>query len=1699
MDPISKNIKRISEAMSDHARRLRRLETRSHPTTANNDTVPPTTPTNFAGSAISYHQIQLTWTASTDDKGVAGYTIYRGGVKIGSTTSLSYNDYGVSGGSAYSYTIDAYDFGKNYSAKTSPLVIATPAQPDTTAPSQPTGLQYTALSTAAVSLAWTASTDNIGVAGYYVYRDGVQISQPATNSYQDVSLSPSTNYSYQVAAYDAAGNVSTRSSAINITTPALPPPTTGGFYASLTGSSSNDGSISAPWTLAYALNGAGGGLIVAGSTLYIRAGTYDLTAAQVVTGFSGTVSNHISIKPYTGEHVIIRNVAATTFNTLEIRDVSYTDFYDLEITATGYTRTSEAGSEVAMAHVYENASYTQSHMRWLDCKFHDAPGKAYRFAATSDYSELNGCALYFNGSSSTYDPCILGVSNAGKIKIIRDCVILDNASEGIKLYSSDTTGVNNFTVSGNAVINSGVLYNKASRDMIAAGVSVAPRDISFTSNNTYNYLSVSATARSLQIGHVGTTGGGGTGAPLTLIQPNITGTAYYVSTTGSDSNPGTLASPFLTIDRGLQAVSPGGVVYVRGGHYVKGTSGSQPNGHYWNKSGTSASARVHLMAYPGETPILDSTTQHQSIPYSYTPYVIVYGDYMYISGFQVLNAYGMGIHVRGNYNVLDNIFINVAQMNGILIGGDHNTVQLCRLWRACNDNYLGGTTDGFWASGLTCARGSSKNGTTITTDTTFVGCTVWETWGEGISSFEATQSKFYDCVSHDCSSTNFYGSDSTYVDFQRCMSWHDPASTDIYNGPGDKGGFTFGCENKQSIYMHHFNILNCIAYNDRRNFYWWGAGTNSPSMDNYYIANNTFLNSQTLTNGHGNVTVGGSVNHINSTFINNIVEQDNSFLIAVIINTTGLTIDHNIWSNNTGFSSTGTNALITDPLLTKNGSPFDPNYYKLQSGSPARDSGAAATGVTVDFFRIDRSGTTDRGASEYSTGSASDSGAVNIAGTSNYLVGQAVDLAGSAYNNVTFSSNNMYYPQASIGDTETRYPNNLWSKTYPTTAPIVRTRVYEFDHKKALIVAYNWSASTSITVTAADLAGMDLAVGSSYVLHNYENYYADTVTGTYNGTSIVIPLTGHTRAAPIGGLATPISIMPNFSAWQIVAQGGTVPPVPVVGGVIGMLAGLTYGNGVVAGDSEPPTTPGSVTSTWVSSTAQDISWSASTDNVAVTGYTIYRNGIAYDTTASTTYHDTALSEGAFYDYQVDAYDAADNHSTLSSHVYSGLWASPTGTSGNSGSYASPWSFVHVLNGGAGGTIPAGATVFLKEGTYTNLDPITVTGLSGSSGHPIVIRAEPGKRVTIRQDYNGSYNLLYFGNVSYISFYDLEMAGYGYTRTTDQTILSSMHFVGFNTAYNQSNIKFYNCVLHDCLGAAVVSPSTTRGGIELNGCMIYYNGQSSSLDHGVTALNTDTYVFSMTHSTLHNNSSSCFKSYADDTSVINDIHIDGCVMFNPGSLYSQTNNTYTFSIGSWLVSSNSLTVQYNHLYSPTSNSTYSMRIGRTASGYNVTNSVISNNYIVGKPIDMSPTGWTGNTVNNNTIYCNTTLNATTQGRLDAGTGNTVSTVPASGLNVFVDSYSWDTKRAVIAIHNFSASSSVTITNAMLTGGGVSISNGNSYELHNSENYYGDVITGTYNGTSITVGMSGRTQAAPVGGISTPATAFPYFGSFVLIVS
>ena len=204
------------------------------------DTRPPATTVSPLGGTYLSAQVTL----SANEAATIYYTtngltpttasnVYAAPINIATTTVLKYF---------------AKDTAGNSEAVQSQSYIINGAAPDATAPSAPTSFVATAISPTQVDLSWNASTDNIGVVGYRIYRNGFQKMTTTNTQYSDTGLSPSTVYVYKVLAFDAAGNLSGFTANVSATTQALPVTTPSGSGGGGGGSGSTQPITTIPQT-----------------------------------------------------------------------------------------------------------------------------------------------------------------------------------------------------------------------------------------------------------------------------------------------------------------------------------------------------------------------------------------------------------------------------------------------------------------------------------------------------------------------------------------------------------------------------------------------------------------------------------------------------------------------------------------------------------------------------------------------------------------------------------------------------------------------------------------------------------------------------------------------------------------------------------------------------------------------------------------------------------------------------------------------------------------------------------------------------------------------------------------------------------------------------------------------------------------------------------------------------------------------------------------------------------------------------------------------------------------------------------------------------------------------------------------------------------------------------------------------------------
>ena len=429
---------------------------------------------------------------------------------------------------------------------------------------------------------------------------------------------------------------------------------------------------------------------------------------------------------------------------------------------------------------------------------------------------------------------------------------------------------------------------------------------------------------------------------------------YYVSKAGSDSNTGTFSSPFRTIRQGVSYLLPGDTLYVREGTYVETV--------VITRSGTVTSPIV-IMAYPGEEPVIDGQDKLPSRDWG--DLVVLRGDYIHMSGFEVknsnVNGYylgGGGIVLSGNNNKVSNMNVHHIWEHGIHAKGNSSIVEDCMVWQCAysNSKRPGSPSAGYWSFGITAARG--PNG--ITRDAVLRRNIVFNNWGEGLSTFEADGTIIEDNIIYDNWSVNLYVSDTRNALVQRNIVYNTPN-----NLVGQRRPMTLGDEVSSKPRSANNTIINNFLYNvDLWAF--WSTVVSGSGLDNVVIAFNTVVNGQLEIGENKNDGVINKSGYIyNNIFMH---ESQNPWDIKGSLQ--NLTFQNNLWSLQPPTSIRSQTDIIGDPQLERSGGTgpgeLTPDYFVLSGSSPAINKGINLKDVQEDFFENLRDNKPDIGGHEFS-------------------------------------------------------------------------------------------------------------------------------------------------------------------------------------------------------------------------------------------------------------------------------------------------------------------------------------------------------------------------------------------------------------------------------------------------------------------------------------------------------------------------------------------------------------------------------------------------------------------------------------------------------------------------------------------------------------------------------------------------------------
>jgi parallel beta-helix repeat protein len=427
---------------------------------------------------------------------------------------------------------------------------------------------------------------------------------------------------------------------------------------------------------------------------------------------------------------------------------------------------------------------------------------------------------------------------------------------------------------------------------------------------------------------------------------------YYVAASGGrDSNSGSVSAPFATINRGIHAANAGDTVYVRAGAYHALVYMS-------SSDGGSSGNPVVISGYPGETAIVDGQDTLPGGPYPdhlYDALFLVEASYVTLQDLTIRNSTGMGLKVGGSNNLVQRVNAYGNGENGILLTGPggYNTVQDSNLYNNAKWHINGQKTpDGYWASGLSSARGGANHNVLRRN---IVGLT----WGEALSLFESTDNTVEDNIVYD-GWQNIYLSDTTGNLVQRNLSYCTPGNP--MESLNEQHGFMLDDELETPPSAYN-TVLNNLTYGCTA-----GIAIGTKQMNHVLIANNTFAQANASNSATGTFIIWSNGAAVNSRIVNNVIYQGDSKPIFKGSGN-GITWANNVWSKPPRSNAMGTGSVVADPLMAMAGpvgqGTLSYAWFALQAGSPAIGMALSLPEITEDHLKAPRDAQPDAGGLEY--------------------------------------------------------------------------------------------------------------------------------------------------------------------------------------------------------------------------------------------------------------------------------------------------------------------------------------------------------------------------------------------------------------------------------------------------------------------------------------------------------------------------------------------------------------------------------------------------------------------------------------------------------------------------------------------------------------------------------------------------------------
>ncbi|MEV8378900.1 PQQ-dependent sugar dehydrogenase [Kribbella sp. NPDC056861] len=353
------------------------------------DSQAPTAPGNARTSNLTCNSVTLAWNASTDNVGVTSYDIYHDGQLMksvsGSTVSTQLS---VVANATWGLYVNARDAAGNVSQASNTATIAIPpCQADNQPPTAPGGLTGTASGTT-VNLRWTASTDNVGVTGYDIFRGTAKAGSVSgtTTIFADSGLAANTRYEYYVVARDAQSNVSPRSNLVAVTTGA----SCGSAICSVS-QLATDNDI--PWGVT---------TLPDGQLLYSRRDAQNIVRLDPANGSKTSIGQVPNVQSTDGEGGLLGIAIAPNFSSDPWLYVMHTSPTDNRVVRIRYLNGLLSGSpQVLVNGIARNKFHNGGRLRFgPDGKLYVSTGDGQNGDWAQDLNNLSGKILRINADGS---------------------------------------------------------------------------------------------------------------------------------------------------------------------------------------------------------------------------------------------------------------------------------------------------------------------------------------------------------------------------------------------------------------------------------------------------------------------------------------------------------------------------------------------------------------------------------------------------------------------------------------------------------------------------------------------------------------------------------------------------------------------------------------------------------------------------------------------------------------------------------------------------------------------------------------------------------------------------------------------------------------------------------------------------------------------------------------------------------------------------------------------------------------------------------------------------------------------------------------------------------------------------------------------------------------------------------------------------